>query len=514
MDSESKAEKPQRRKRITGAGGCALAAAVVIVLAGLAGLAVHMYDRGWERRLQGRLDKLRAAGQPVTWEEVLAAREQIPDEENSALILLEAFDHLVEQRDEGYEPEMIYEYEDAWPVGARHSERVQQLVRSYLTQNAEALRFIHEAGRFPRGKYPLTARADLYGVEFDHLLRVRQVVRLCVLDGTFHAEMGDAEGAASSLVAARRVIASIGDEPTELSVLVRIGGECIWQSGLERSLELCEFPVEQLQMLREEIAREEDELSLELPLLGGRAFVVRALQQSPLAGLYVGQRRSILTTLHSMLPGWRDRNTRRYLELMNRAIMTCSVRPPQRLKEARALAQECDNLSPRYGFARAVLGIVGTILQAEAMARGRLAAAHTALAVEEWRLKHGGWPASLDELVPEFLDALPDDPCSEGPLYYVKADTSVLIYSVSVDGKDNGGMSENDYYARRGAPEEWDLPFRLLNPELRGATTLSFRDDVMNSYVTLQHLEDAGFPREKLEELGFSADDLKELQRR
>jgi hypothetical protein len=62
-------------------------------------------------------------------------------------------------------------------------------------------------------------------------------------------------------------------------------------------------------------------------------------------------------------------------------------------------------------------------------------------ASELHRRRHGSWPASLDQLVPAFLPSLPVDPITGQPLHYALQSASgmPLLYSVGVDGIDNGG---------------------------------------------------------------------------
>jgi hypothetical protein len=51
-----------------------------------------------------------------------------------------------------------------------------------------------------------------------------------------------------------------------------------------------------------------------------------------------------------------------------------------------------------------------------------LRAFETMLAIERFRLARGRLPASLDALVPEFLERLPNDPWRDGPLAYELVD--------------------------------------------------------------------------------------------
>ena len=64
----------------------------------------------------------------------------------------------------------------------------------------------------------------------------------------------------------------------------------------------------------------------------------------------------------------------------------------------------------------------------------------TAIALKRYELQHHQLPATLDELTPDLLKAVPID-CKDGqPLRYRRnADGTFLLYSVGENGKDDGG---------------------------------------------------------------------------
>lgn len=90
-------------------------------------------------------------------------------------------------------------------------------------------------------------------------------------------------------------------------------------------------------------------------------------------------------------------------------------------------------------------------------------AAIVGIASERYRLAKGTWPASMNELVPTYLKAIPLDPYSDKPLLYRVLPDGIAIYSVWMDGKDDGGAV---FYLNEVYPK--DKGFRLFNPELRG----------------------------------------------
>ena len=87
----------------------------------------------------------------------------------------------------------------------------------------------------------------------------------------------------------------------------------------------------------------------------------------------------------------------------------------------------------------------------------RLTAA--ALALRLYAADHGGrYPATLDELVPKYLPAVPVDPFAAGskPLCYLTEDPAApVLYSVGENGADDGGTAA-PANARRARPGRWD----------------------------------------------------------
>lgn len=79
-----------------------------------------------------------------------------------------------------------------------------------------------------------------------------------------------------------------------------------------------------------------------------------------------------------------------------------------------------------------------------------------ALAAERFRRDTGRWPATLAELVPTYLTAVPSDPQNLEPLRLAHRSDGIVIYSVGPDGADDGGAIATD-----GAKKETDVGIRL-----------------------------------------------------
>ena len=82
----------------------------------------------------------------------------------------------------------------------------------------------------------------------------------------------------------------------------------------------------------------------------------------------------------------------------------------------------------------------------------------TVLALELFSREHGQYPDKLDELVPDYLSAVPEDSHAppKAPLRYRRDGEGALIYSVGENGTDDGGVFQKveDLGYRIGKPRE------------------------------------------------------------
>src|SRR5262249_15622270 len=105
------------------------------------------------------------------------------------------------------------------------------------------------------------------------------------------------------------------------------------------------------------------------------------------------------------LRGWHWHTDAVYLRLMGQAIAISKLPLEQQWGESKDFDDRvkmlvAESLAHRVWNYRGVLGIPGIVKIAEANSRthAELRCAQVALAAEEFRLKHGRWPESLQEL--------------------------------------------------------------------------------------------------------------------
>ncbi len=78
-------------------------------------------------------------------------------------------------------------------------------------------------------------------------------------------------------------------------------------------------------------------------------------------------------------------------------------------------------------------------LNYEALAGAQFEITRLSFALAAFRADHGHYPASLAELVPHDIQALPNDPFSGRPLVYRPMPKGYALYSVGANGIDDLG---------------------------------------------------------------------------
>ena len=132
-----------------------------------------------------------------------------------------------------------------------------------------------------------------------------------------------------------------------------------------------------------------------------------------------------------------------YLSLMRDFVKATELSPPQSIAAMTALAAKAKR-PPSYAvLSHWLLGSMDRTVIHDAQAVAHIRTAVTSLAIKRYRLAKGKLPEKLDDLVPAYLAAAPQDPFDGKPLRYKKLVKGYVVYSVGEDGEDNGGAEKN-----------------------------------------------------------------------
>jgi hypothetical protein len=466
LREEAPAAVPRRsRLRRVLLGVALIAAAVVGVCAYI------LYEQ--DRELREAIAEADRLDPGWRFEDMQARRENVPDEENSAPLVLAARAKMPAKwlaPTAAGVPTVDMRLVDV-PPPQRPAEADLKELRDLLKEDGtpDAIDIARRIADRPQGRYDVAWTKDLVGTLVPHVQEAREVTRLLALDARLRALDGDTEGAVRSSQAALNTGRSLGDEPLPVSQLVRAACDRQALRALEQALALGEVSAKSLEELQRQLAKEAEE-----PLALTAARADRVSMYQCLEAMRAGRFNRAAYGLASGPLGSRgddllDRGKARacqaaYLRYHNRVVEAVKLPTEAQQQEALESIREPDVRLPKLLEALTRGGELPRMVKAFYHARAELRCAAAALAAERYRLARGGWPKSLDDLVSDYLPAVPADPFDGKPLRLGHLPDGLVVYSIGPDKTDDGGKIDRSH---PGAPGT-DLGFQLWDPDRRG----------------------------------------------
>jgi hypothetical protein len=412
------------------------------------------------KRLQEALAELDRTEPGWRLQDIEAARERVPEEENSAPVVLDAVSRLP-----GSWPALDFSarYSDL-PPQERLSDEDYRLFGQELNGLGPALQVARSLADMPHGRHRITYERFVLDTRLNDQQKTRRVVSLLFYDALRQAQRKDPRAALRSCRAALNAARSLGDEPFAISQLIRVA--CVLQAcqGIERTLAQGEPAPEDLASLQP-LLREEDAFADQLVVARGE----RASVQETFAAIESGQ--APLGHLEGLPAGGGDHPLgwllrARFVEahpamldLMTRWVAIAQLPVTEQINAEKELDKEVRERRASEPLAVLLLPALQKLADASRRKHAYLRCTDVALACERYRREHREWPASLDSLCPHFLPRVPLDPFDGKPLRYKRVSDGVLIYSVGNDGIDNGGSLDRKNPTRAGA----DMGLQLWN---------------------------------------------------
>jgi hypothetical protein len=350
--------------------------------------------------------------------------------------------------------------------------------------------------RLPAIRSALTNRTYFlhldYGAGFEMLLPhlaaekgAAQALKLAVLDALHRRQLAEAQ---ENLAALTAILEDLRPQPLVISQLVRIACGALLQTAVWEAVQTEDWTDAQLAALQEAWERMEylgpmaDALRMERamarPYYEGRYSLAKLLDMTQgVSGLTGSSRQSSGGGTFQEVLGPLFEKSAELHHLLRVAVWRLAWMRHDELNAGRTIQQWIDEarvastqrqapppadgnggddetgpvrpFTGRNGYDRARFWLSSTTLPGldrtlakaawgEAMRELTVAA----IALKRYRLRHGEWPKRLDQLVPEFVNTVPSDWFSGGPLKYRRnADATFLLYSVGEDRKDDGGDS-------------------------------------------------------------------------
>jgi hypothetical protein len=429
--------------------------------------------------------------------ELQASRRAVPDKENSALVLMSAHalmpprwpvwqDKSFPENSARSEAE-IQAFQKAFSNAEpafQLSDGELKLLQEEIKRAAPALAEARKILDLPHGRYPLEFAKDYISTPLPHAQDARGMANLFAYDAMLHAQEKDLDGALVDCRGIVRVNDSIGDEPTMISMFVRMAIRQLALRQIEHVLAQGQASEASLAAIQHLLEEEEKEPLLLIGLRGERAVddgFMQALQNGDISSSQLPRLvENMGGTLYSLegarlylLPGAVNYERAALLKWNNITVARAKSMPV----EGQRPALEKQELSALElpGLARLLHSSWSKIGKPWLQDQASVRCAITIVACERYRLAHGNWPKAASELVPTYLAKVPADLYTARPLRIRRIADGVSVSSPAESNND-ALMAVNANAARPAAPPTeqessfrlWDVSSRRRPPEKSG----------------------------------------------
>ena len=318
--------------------------------------------------------------------------------------------------------------------------------------NADALAKMREAIKLPESRYPVDYSPGP-ATPLSHLSELHILAEVVRYESLLANESGDTTNTAAAIGNLVEMAQTLDQEPDLIAQLVRISLIAIAENSLEHCLNIINLNESELARLASAFSGADNTHLMARALIGDRAINVPVFQlarsKSKSAVELVEGAQQVggfsTSTLDPwlireprffQLTGFWDRDFLFYLNTFETNIALDNFPPPKSLVAADNFKKVDETVGRNnYYLSKMLLAALSSAITKEASSFACLRTSIAAIAIERFRLAHGQLPNTLNELVPQFLSTVPDDPFDGQPLRYHRLDKGYVIYSIGEDGR-------------------------------------------------------------------------------
>ncbi|MFO0961098.1 MAG: hypothetical protein U0800_27265 [Isosphaeraceae bacterium] len=461
---------------------------VAVILAATAGVGFY---QAWiiDQRLAEAIAVTEEVDPRWRLDDVLADRESVSDEENSAPIVARAaamvpFDwpdppFSASPSKEPTELQVAMERLFREVPTVQFDDRTVEIVRAELDRYAEAVRLARTVADYRRGSHQITIGPAIIDTLLMETNRARTLGKLLGADAAIRAQEGDIDGALKACRAILGISRSIGDEPFLPSVMIRFA---LWgetRRAALRAISQGEASDPALAAFQADILEIKEEPILERCLRAERAMLDELILRVrngkvPADGLDGFDPKRPVPSMPSWAKLAFDLQRAVGLEWMNTAMAIVEQPIDERPLYWQSWEAEIDRVrNSRFERKGAIIPYLMTIrIVPTDSARSRYQTEQATMALliaaERHRRKTGQWPESIESIDPEILPVAPLDPFSGEPFRVTRVEGKFLVHSVGYNGIDDGGEYDPNTW-RLGIADDvgaaaWDVALRGRPP--------------------------------------------------
>jgi hypothetical protein len=431
----------------------------ILIILLLVGIGYFVFFRlSLKSKLQARIDAIRAAGYPVTCIELDQWYKIPPNAENAAYTIEDAFSFYKTWDKEKSRPLPLVGRADLPPRTEPLPVEMKALIAEYIADNKKALELFHQAAGIEHCRYFIDLSAGLATL-LPHVSEMRNAARLLELEAILHAEDGDGAAATLSAISGFGIARSLAKEPVTVSQLVRSGCQNVAISTVEQVVNRTELTDEQLIELIERVRESERVSDISRAFAGERCMgiaIIRDPEDVIMGGNIPVLVRPVLSLYKTV--GLAEADGVIFLDLMDGYMKSTRLPLHERQKAVDAVSAKIQSTSKIHVLLHEIIPALSRVTTLELRTIAHLRTADAALAVQRYRLASGKLPDKLADLVPTYLQSVPEDPFDGNELRYKKLEPGFVVYSVGEDLSDDGGK-EQPSRKIKGEPPKWDVTF-------------------------------------------------------
>lgn len=405
----------------------------------------------------------RAAGLPATLPE-LNRWYAYPERENPAPLLAEA---AQKQKVIPYEDMDEYPIVGTWeepPYGVRWPGGALDRAREFLDAEQRALLDrVAESEASGPGRYAVDFKEGLRNPLL-HLAPLRDLAARFELRSAIEAHDGEPQKAAASIRTMLHVAESLENEPAIISQLVQVAIRSKAFHALARLLALESVPPESAAALAEICDVHDRTGGMRSAIVGSTVCLTHALLHDRQLSKTLRDEFALNRPPHPLLvrvyqtAGVNRADAVGVFEDALRTLELDALPFPEKIQRSEEVAEPSESEFTLLSLADLLHIPWRGLFIAEARSIAQLRIMRIALTLDQYAQTHRAFPETLDALVPEFFDAVPEDPRTGEPFVYRLDRGGCLIYGLGDNGVDNGGAIHLDSseYVKRG-----DLGMRL-----------------------------------------------------
>lgn len=402
-------------------------------------------------------------------EQLLASRKEVPEAENGARVVQDAF-KLVPMRRPA-EPTFLRNLVGNQRLSAQQKIQLTQ----WFAPNEAAYRAALELVTRPRGKFDLNIKSNDPEILLPDEQNTHVLGSILLAGALIRAESG-APGKLEDFRSLAHLASILADEPITISQLIRTAIQNHAFRSLEHTLSRTTPDGEALTLAQEDLKGLPGPETILTAFRGQRAFQFFLLDGlnsgkwdfNSIVKMFTGGELALVLPADEQ-PGTPKLGSAIAMDLNAHTEFVEITKKPlhqQAAALASAISQFRDKrqsnpfaifkIAPMYDSAP-LDKLHQALMRSEASRR----CAEVAVALERSRLKTGKWPKELKEIDSSLLAAIPTDPFDGAPLRLRVLDDGVVVYSVGPNGRDDSGdLGDRGENSR-------DFGFRLWDPEKR-----------------------------------------------